>query len=185
MDLRLNLLNNVVTCDWYHKPTYSGRYLNFMSLNPMCHKIGTIYTIVDRAILLADLPHYQKNLEFCVILIANNYPVQFIFDTINKRLRKLFTIKLNNSIRHNESNQEEKMPSIYYFVLPYTTTINNHSKQYNILINNNNIQTILSYRMLNSLKKFIKTHNDNIPDSKKKNVVYNIQKLRGQLYRLN
>lgn len=40
---------------------------------------------------------------------------------------------------------------------------------------NNNSLIRLSYRTLNNLSKFMKTHKDTVPDSKKKNVVYNIK----------
>lgn len=101
----------------------------------MCHKIDTVYTLVDRAILLAKLPtdpnFHQKN--FCVnILIANNYPLQFIFKIINRRLRKLFVTKLNKSVKCTVFNDNVQKLSTHYFVSPYTPTINNHNKQFNL-----------------------------------------------------
>lgn len=34
--------NNRLFFYWYHKPTFSSRYLNFLSQYPECHKRGTI-----------------------------------------------------------------------------------------------------------------------------------------------
>jgi len=39
--------------DWFHKGTFSGRYLSFYSSHPWCHKIGTMYSLIDRAFLLS------------------------------------------------------------------------------------------------------------------------------------
>ncbi|EFN74899.1 hypothetical protein EAG_11700, partial [Camponotus floridanus] len=30
--------NNKLYFDWYHKPTFSSRYLNFLSQHPVCQK---------------------------------------------------------------------------------------------------------------------------------------------------
>lgn len=38
LDVTLILNNNRLTFDWYHKPTFSGRYLNFLSQHPLCQK---------------------------------------------------------------------------------------------------------------------------------------------------
>jgi len=39
--------------DWFHKKTFSGRFLSFHSSHPLCHKIGMIYGLIDRAFLLS------------------------------------------------------------------------------------------------------------------------------------
>jgi len=35
-------INNNIKFDWFHKPTFSGRYLNFLSQHPLSQKRGTI-----------------------------------------------------------------------------------------------------------------------------------------------
>lgn len=77
LDLTLNILNNKFHIDWYHKETFSGRILSYFSNHPLCHKIGTIYSLVDRAILLSHPSYHKKNLELCInILIDNGYPLR-------------------------------------------------------------------------------------------------------------
>jgi len=46
-DIILNIKNNKIITDWYHKTTFSGRYLSFYSNHPICHKVD-IYSLVDR-----------------------------------------------------------------------------------------------------------------------------------------
>lgn len=62
IDTRIIINRNKLIYDWYHKSTFSGRYLHFLSQNPLCHKIGTIITLLDRAVLLSDPTFHQKNL---------------------------------------------------------------------------------------------------------------------------
>lgn len=60
LDLTLKIENNTVTIDWFHKNTFSGRYLLYLSHHPLNHKIRTIYSLIDRAILLSHLNFHLK-----------------------------------------------------------------------------------------------------------------------------
>jgi len=42
LDLKLHKVNNRICINWYHKKTFSGRFLSFFSNHPLCHKVGTI-----------------------------------------------------------------------------------------------------------------------------------------------
>jgi len=53
LDLRLIINNGILFIDWFRKDTCSGRYLHYYSGHPIYHKIGTIYGLVDRALLLS------------------------------------------------------------------------------------------------------------------------------------
>jgi len=53
LDTTIVIENNRLKLDWYHKPTYSSRYLNYWSQHPMSQKRGTIISLVDRAFLLS------------------------------------------------------------------------------------------------------------------------------------
>jgi len=84
--------NNKLILDWYHKPTYSGRYLSFLSRHPLCQKRDTIIELVDRMFMLSHPSFYQKNLELIIkILLENDYPLNFICKTISNRIRHLIT----------------------------------------------------------------------------------------------
>jgi len=71
MDLLLQVDDGEIALDWFHKETFSGRFLSFYSNHPVCHKIGTIFNLIDRAVLLSHPRYHQKNrcvLNFCSIM---------------------------------------------------------------------------------------------------------------------
>jgi len=78
----LNFLNtsvirdngNIIT-NWFRKPTFSGRYINFYSNHPMQYKLNTIMNLVDQAILLSDERFHVANLDVVkAVLLNNGYP---------------------------------------------------------------------------------------------------------------
>ena len=75
-DNRLNFLdvtiianNNRIEFDWFHKATFSGRYLNYESRHPRSHKKGVIIGLVDRAFYLSHPKYHKKNLRNVIQLI--------------------------------------------------------------------------------------------------------------------
>jgi len=90
LDLLLYRSDHKIHIDWFHKKTFSGRFLSFYSSHPLCHKIGTIYSLIDRAFLLSDPIFHQKNIELIIkLLLDNGYPLSLIFEKINNRLKTL------------------------------------------------------------------------------------------------
>jgi len=70
-DDRLNFLgvtvmrgNELIEFNWYHKPTFSGRYLNFWSQHLASQKIGTIAELIDR--VLSNPKFHFDNLCFII-----------------------------------------------------------------------------------------------------------------------
>ncbi|KYQ58872.1 hypothetical protein ALC60_02120, partial [Trachymyrmex zeteki] len=89
--LNVTIINNNETLEFnvYHKPTFSGRYLNFMSLHPLSQKRDVLVGAVDRAFLLSHPKYHKENLNFIIrTFLANDYPIKFIFNTFNSRLKK-------------------------------------------------------------------------------------------------
>jgi len=68
--LDVTIINNKgrIEFDWYHKPTFSGRYLNYESHHPFCQKRGTVFGLVDRAVLLSHPRFHQK---ICIQLLIS------------------------------------------------------------------------------------------------------------------
>ena len=62
LDTMLVIDNQKIIFDIYHKKTFSGRFLNFHSNHPLCHKKGTIISFIDKIILLSYPRFQQKNL---------------------------------------------------------------------------------------------------------------------------
>jgi len=65
-DLSLKRMDDKLIINEFHKETFLGKYLSYYSCYPLFHKIGTIYGLVDRAVLLSHLIFHKKNLEFVI-----------------------------------------------------------------------------------------------------------------------
>jgi len=91
LDLTIKIENNTITLDWFHKASFSGRCLSFFS-NPLCYKIGTIYIMMDRTVLLSHPSYHQKNLRLVDTLFNGS---SMDFRKIDNRLKYLITTKLN------------------------------------------------------------------------------------------
>lgn len=101
-------------------------------------------------------------------MIHNNYLLDLIFKTINKRIKTLLATKLNRNFSHLDSHDDKQ---IKYFTIPYIPTPRNNN--FNLLINKIH-NTRLSFRNLNQLHKFIKTYKDPIEKHQHSNAVYHI-----------
>jgi len=171
LDLSLRRTKDELIIDWFHKETFSGRYLSFYSSHPLCHKIGSIYSLMDRAVLLSHSTFHKKNLELVIgLLLDNGFPLNFIFNKINIRFKKLFNSKLkyhnNTQVRSvsNEHTNEKKFISV-----PYIKDI---SEKVASVLNNNDY--MVGYRCLNTLGRFIKVQKDKNTLFDNNNVIYKI-----------
>jgi len=155
LDLLLEVVENQDRY-WFHKKTFSGRFLSFFSNHPICQKIGTIYNLVDRAFLLSHPDFQQKNIKLCIkLLLDNGYPLDLIFEKINKRLKKLITTTNHNKITVNHNTDTTDKEHKKYFIIPY---IRNISEITATLINRS-LFTV-GYRCLNKMDNIIKVHKD-------------------------
>jgi hypothetical protein len=112
--------NNRILVDWFYKPFFSGRYLNFYSLHPVAHKKGII-GLVDRTIFLSHpCFHQDKLINIINILLNNGYPLSFIFANIRDRLKYHFYKSKKNSVHniHIDNSENKK-----FFTVPYIGTI--------------------------------------------------------------
>jgi len=68
--------------DWYQKPTFSGRILNYFSQHPVTQKRGVVMNLTDK-VFLSHSDFQQKNFSFIInFLLDNFYPLDFIFSCI-------------------------------------------------------------------------------------------------------
>ena len=63
LDLNIQIINNKIYKNWYRKQVWSGRYINFFSNHSLSDKIGIIYSLTDRAILLSNKCFHIDNLS--------------------------------------------------------------------------------------------------------------------------
>ena len=133
MEIIIYEQRNIIT-NWYKKPTFSGRYLNYNSHHPLSNKIAIIYCLVDRAIKLPHNNLYEINISSIKLLLKNNdYPLNIVEYHINKRLKK---IKFNNNTTQNNTqisnnvNKKKKM-IVLPFIKEMECVIKNFFKKYN------------------------------------------------------
>jgi len=164
LDVTIIKNNNKLEFNWYHKPTFSGRYLNYFSQHPLSQKRGTIMGMVDRAILLSDPKFQHDNLCFIInVLLKNDYPLSFIFDTVNTRLKSF-----SNVYQKRNTNTESK-DTQKWFTIPFLNSVSHKFKHLT-----KDLDTKISYYSLNKLNTIIKGHKDELPNMSKRNVVYKL-----------
>jgi len=173
LDLLLIVNNNRIIIDWFHKKSFSGRYLSFFSHHPICHKIGTIFSLVDHAVLLSHPMFHMKNIKLCIqLLIDNDYPLNLIFNTISRRLKSLSARDCSNDILvtpHNDNTATDPVNDKQIIVFPYLKRI---SEMISSVVPRSDYT--IGYRCLNKLNKLIKTHKDRNQPSANNNVIYKI-----------
>ena len=85
--------------------------MNFWSQHPVSQKIGTIAGLVDRIVLLSNPKFHLDNSCFIIkVLLENNYPLNFIFENINNRLKKIIMASNRKSVV-NDNIVEAVQPS--------------------------------------------------------------------------
>ena len=86
LDIEIIVKNHKIITNWYRKPTFSGRFLNYNSQPPHKNKIAIIYSLVDRAIKLAHTSFHNVNVNLIKqFLILNDYPIELINKSIRLR----------------------------------------------------------------------------------------------------
>ncbi|KYN29879.1 hypothetical protein ALC57_00670, partial [Trachymyrmex cornetzi] len=169
LDTTIIISNKKFVFDWYRKPTFSGRFLNFHSNHPIAQKKGTIFSLVDRAFLLSDFTLHKKNLTFIInILLDNDYTLTFIFNTVNQRIKNLLKTK-NKCVLHEDLvNNARTNESASWLTVPFIPL---HTEKFKRL-NCNDIRVL--FRSPNKIGKYIKVQKDKCPPTSKRNVVYKI-----------
>src|SRR5580765_4877079 len=169
LDIKLKIENQNIIIDWYHKNTHSGRYLSYYSNHPICHKIGTIYSLIDRAMLLSHPKYQEKNITLVInTLIENGYPLDFIFKYTHVRIKKLIATKLK--FNHGAVvGRDEKEKSNRFIAVPYIKNLSEF-----VCNSFRGTEFAAGYKCFNRLNRFIKVHKDITPTECNNNVIYKI-----------
>src|SRR5436190_11957656 len=69
LDVTMIISNNYIIFDWYHKPTFSGRYLNYFSQHPLCQKRGTVISLIDKVFTLSHPIFHTKNFNLVINIL--------------------------------------------------------------------------------------------------------------------
>jgi len=167
-------------CNWYQKPTFSGRYLNFSSHHPIEQKKSVVSGIVDRAILLSHPIYHRENLIKAIrFLLTNDYPLDLIFKIFTKRLHYLFNNKLNVVSSGSDlitiegerrENLDDTVSPVRFITLPFLPKVTGSISR---LLRNSNFK--IAYKTFNTLKSYIKVHKDKLDHSSNSNIVYKLK----------
>lgn len=156
--------NNELEFDIYHKPTCSGRYLNYHSNHPWAQKKGVIFGMVDRILLLSEPKFYEKNLKNTITtLLRNGYTLQTIFKNINNRIKQQI-----NKKEQDHKIVEQSLEEYNYFTIPY---IKNISEKFGRKFKN---YFKIAYSCKNKLNRYIVTGKDKLEQMEKSGIVYQI-----------
>lgn len=153
--------NGKISCDWYHKNTWSGRYLNFHSWLPNNYKINTIKILTQKILKLSDTKFHNKNFKILKdTLTHNHYPEKLVNNIIWKQKNV-----------HTNSDSRVENETTNYLAIPYVKNlyekIKNLFKSYNFKIIGR-AATSLNNNLFTKIK-------DTIPLKKQANVVYQVQ----------
>jgi len=166
LDVSIENIDGLLEFDWYKKPTFSGRTLHFLSQHPITHKRGVLMNMIDRAILLSNPKYHEKNLKFVIeMFIKNDYPLQFIFDTMRLRLKSIFNKRTKKQADKCSNNENKKG----WFLIPF---IKNVSEKFKTIAHGLNMT--LSFFSFNKLGRIIKVQKDKLALECNKNVVYKL-----------
>lgn len=122
--------NNHLKFDWYTKPTFLGRFLNFYSQHPLIHKKGVVVGLTDRIFKLMHPRFHTLNFEKLIrILLDNGYPLSFVIKNISHRLK--FLISNSNAASlytpfassPPSSSSSPVTSTVFFFVIPYIKNI--------------------------------------------------------------
>ena len=150
-----------IITNWYRKPTFSGRYLNYNSHHPLSNKIAIIYCLVDRAINLSHSSFHNDNILFIKnVLKLNDYPKKVIDFHLKKRLKNL---TFSNSRKTKTFNNKAIIS------LPYVKELELFNHHFFT-----QVSTKVVYSTKNKLSSIIKLGKDKTDKVNQANVVYKI-----------
>ena len=154
-----------LSLNWYRKPTWSGRYLNFFSHHPLRYKKSVVNNLVDRAILLSDKEFHTENLDLIKnVLQENCYPSTFVKEIIEFRLQ---TLERKSRLGRNQIVADTEIKP--FISIPYVEGL---SEKISRILGNYNINT--AFKNHKSLKMIFKSTKDRLKKKQLSNIVYSI-----------
>ncbi|XP_046749843.1 uncharacterized protein LOC124413359 [Diprion similis] len=165
LDITIINDSSTIATNWFQKPTWSQRYLNFKSHYPRSYKIGTIINLVDRAINLSNECYHTSNLNLISdVLIKNDYPPGLLHKVISRRVSQISHSDTNSTPNLGENNNIQTFISIPY-VAGLFENLNRTFKKYNVRFVGKNV---------NDLRRWFDSGKDSLPFDKQSNKVYKI-----------
>ena len=143
--------------------------MNIYSNHSLANKIGIIYSLTDRAILLSHENYHYENLNVVKeTLIKNGYPLTLLNQKISNRYKHLLIKKYHNK-KSDETIESKEFKKI--ISLPY---INNFQEQFHRIFKNSNLQIIFTYD--NTIQqKILRSVKTPTPNKFKYNIFYGVK----------
>ncbi|KAL6417635.1 hypothetical protein ACFW04_012605 [Cataglyphis niger] len=136
-------------------PTFSGRYLNFLSQHSVCQKKGTIMGLIDRAFRLSH-PQYPRE------------EPRGLFDPklaiVSRGKFRVLRFPLAAEIRWDVTQSKRKIFHDSIRII--------HFERFKSITKDLDVR--FSYFSLNKLHHFIKVHKDQVPKASSSNIIYKI-----------
>ena len=168
LDVLVNNNDTSIVTSVYHKKTYTGLLLNYISFTPSTYKIGLIRTLIDRAYKINNTwTGFDKDVKkLSATLEKNSFPTNII----NTEVKNYLSKAINST---NTSTENDKNGNIRYFKLPYIGYYSSFTKSKILKLSKNyckdiNVKLVFTSSKLSSnfcLK-------DPIPESLKALVIY-------------
>lgn len=149
--------NNTIKTDWYQKPTFSERFLNYNSNHSFKQKINIIHNLKNRALRLSHTDYHKRNLlKITNFLLNNDYP--------HKLIKKIL-FKPNQITKTVHQNKQQTK----FHKIPY---INNLSEKLARELNNDSIS--VAFKNENTTKRFFSKLKTETPRDLESNIIYKI-----------
>jgi Reverse transcriptase (RNA-dependent DNA polymerase) len=163
--------NGRITTDWYHKETWSGRYLNFNSKLPISYKRNTVTLLSNKILQLSENKFHEKNFNLLQsTLIQNSYPTSFFKNLIRSERQKFQGTDLSIIANHNQIDPDTNDTSKFYLSIPFIDNLFYKIKTY-LQKFNVNVVGKSSNDLYKSLFSKLK---DEVPKPVKSSVVYKV-----------
>ena len=170
--------DNSISANWFRKNTFSGRFLNYFSSNPLHQKTGIIKNLVDSTISLSDTKFHQENLKLpSKFLILNGYPSHFINKHIRRRLREIHARTSNHEFVLKNSPNVSSTTNNSILSIPYYGSLSEVVRR---LLQK--YQAKIVFRINSKLDKFITLGKNPYEVGEQNNVVYKISCNCGKCY---
>ncbi|KAK9891941.1 hypothetical protein WA026_017424 [Henosepilachna vigintioctopunctata] len=166
LDMTIHHRDGNLQTEWYTKPTWSGRYLNYNSQHHISQKKSVIIGLADRAIRLSDSEFVHDAINKAKeILHLNSYPRKLVNAIFEQRKKKHSTRNQDNfDTTIPEDKKENQHLCIPY--IPYLSeNLDKLFKKYDIEV---------CHKGYNLLRNNFSRLKSNIPMDKRTHTIYQI-----------
>ena len=83
--------DNYITTNWFTKPTWIGRYINWNSNTPSQYKSNVVNNMLNRVLTFSNIKFRNSNLnKLKCALIKNDYTEKFVNKLIKRRIHRFY-----------------------------------------------------------------------------------------------